>query len=176
MALLSPPQLPPPPFGQQWLDEAGHGLDPAGIELLSRAAQWVGGRLDGLRASTGEPMDAHSAEVACVLASIGADAETRASCLLSVLPEADGKADPHLRGDALRKAFGPDVMTLVQGTRALLRLGRLAGKVHDNTPDGTEQKEMQRKMLLAMAADLRIVLIRLASRLQSLRWFAATRT
>src|SRR3546814_4478452 len=35
---------------------------------------------------------------------------------------------------------------------------------------------MRRKMLLAMAADLRIVLMRLASRLQSLRWYAASRT
>src|SRR5690606_20386288 len=39
-----------------------------------------------------------------------------------------------------------------------------------------DQKEMQRKMLLAMAADLRIVLLRLASRLQSLRWHAESRT
>ncbi len=176
MVLPSTPSALPPPFSQPWLDEAGAGLDPAGLELLRCAAQWVSGRLQGLQASTGEPLDTHSAEVARILAGMGADAHTRASCLLSVLPEAAGQADPQLRVESLRKAFGADVMTLVQGTRALLRLGLLAGKASDSTAVGTEQKEMQRKMLLAMAADLRIVLIRLASRLQSLRWFAATRT
>jgi GTP pyrophosphokinase len=104
---------------------------------------------------------------------MGADAQTRASSLLSVMPESGGPAGS--RNDPLRKAFGADVMTLVQGTRALLRLGLLTGNASDVAAGGTEQKEMQRKMLLAMAADLRIVLIRLASRLQSLRWYAAAR-
>src|SRR5690606_8904372 len=45
----------------------------------------------------------------------------------------------------------------------------------DSATSGSDQKEKQRKMLLAMAADLRIVLIRLASRLQSLRWMALTK-
>src|SRR5690606_21564466 len=68
-----------------------------------------------------------------------------------------------------------EVLSLVQGTRALLRLGQLTGQAADSTASDTEQKEMQRKMLLAMAADLRIVLMRLASRLQSLRWYAVTK-
>ncbi|MFQ6688290.1 bifunctional (p)ppGpp synthetase/guanosine-3',5'-bis(diphosphate) 3'-pyrophosphohydrolase, partial [Bordetella pertussis] len=46
----------------------------------------------------------------------------------------------------------------------------------DSEAESGSQKEMQRKMLLAMAADLRIVLMRLASRLQSLRWHAETKT
>ena len=64
---------------------------------------------------------------------------------------------------------------MVHGTRALLRLGYIASQ---NTVEGkgaAEQKEKQRKMVLAMAADLRIVMLRLASRLQSLRWYARSR-
>jgi GTP pyrophosphokinase len=68
-----------------------------------------------------------------------------------------------------------EVVRLVQGTRALLRLGSIAKGASDAAVDALAQKEMLRKMLLAMAADLRIVLIRLASRLQTLRWHAASK-
>src|SRR5690606_30663204 len=98
--------------------------------------------------------------------------DTRASALLAVLP-ADGSRDPGQ--DAMRKDFGSAVVSLVQGTRALLRLGHMAAQARDSAAAGTDQKEMQRKMLLAMAADLRIVVMRLASRLQSLRWYASSR-
>ncbi|WP_050821277.1 RelA/SpoT family protein, partial [Bordetella pertussis] len=72
--------------------------------------------------------------------------------------------------------FGVEVARLVQGARALLRLGIVARHASDSEAESGSQKEMQRKMLLAMAADLRIVLMRLASRLQSLRWHAETKT
>jgi GTP pyrophosphokinase len=69
--------------------------------------------------------------------------------------------------------FGHEIAQLVRGTHALSRLGSLASGASAGALDSTDQKEMLRKMLLAMAADLRIVLIRLASRLQTLRWLAA---
>jgi len=159
------------PFDAAWSLAAGDGLDEAGRALLARAADWVREPLQGARASTGEPLDAHSAAVVLVLAGLGSDAVTRAAALLAVQPEPEGAVT---RQDPMRKAFGPEVTTLVQGVRALLRLGWVAGRAEDAADGG--QREMQRKMLLAMAADLRIVLMRLASRLQSLRWYAATRT
>ncbi|NYT76730.1 bifunctional (p)ppGpp synthetase/guanosine-3',5'-bis(diphosphate) 3'-pyrophosphohydrolase [Alcaligenaceae bacterium] len=165
-----------PPFDPLWLDEAGAGLDEQGLELLGKAAQWVRTPLAGVRASTGEPIIDHCAGVARILAELGTDAQTRASSLLAVLPEHQPASSSAANRDPLLKAFGNDVMSLVLGTRALLRLGHLAGKASESAALGTEQKEMQRKMLLAMAADLRIVLMRLASRLQSLRWFASSRT
>ncbi len=131
------------PFGASWLAEAGAGLDDAGRALLDKAVQCVGDRLAGQSASTGELLADHSAAVACILAKMGADAETRASSLLAVLPE-DGRAGS-VGADVLRKAFGPDVTALVLGTRALLRLGRLAVNASDSAASGTEQKEMQRK-------------------------------
>ncbi|MFJ0644151.1 bifunctional (p)ppGpp synthetase/guanosine-3',5'-bis(diphosphate) 3'-pyrophosphohydrolase, partial [Bordetella bronchiseptica] len=83
---------------------------------------------------------------------------------------------PTLRNDPVASEFGVEVARLVQGARALLRLGIVARHASDSEAESGSQKEMQRKMLLAMAADLRIVLMRLASRLQSLRWHAETRT
>ncbi len=160
------------PFDAAWSQAAGAGLDEAGRALLARAVDWVREPLRGARGSTGEALDAHSAAVVLILAGLGSDAVTRAAALLAVQPV---PGDEAARQDPMRKAFGPEVMTLVQGVRALLRLGQVAGRAGD-ADDGGDQKEMQRKMLLAMAADLRIVLMRLASRLQSLRWYAATRT
>jgi GTP pyrophosphokinase len=57
----------------------------------------------------------------------------------------------------------------------LLRLSGIASGASDGSEDAPLQKEMLRKMLLAMAADLRIVLLRLASRLQTLRWHASAK-
>ena len=163
------------PFDLAWFDRASAGLDQEGVALLKQAVQWVREPLAGLVASTGEPLDQHCADVVCILATLGADAATRASALITVLPFEGASNAAGTRQDPLRKAFGPEVVSLVQGTRALLRLGSLAGQAADKSASGTDQKEMQRKMLLAMAADLRIVLMRLASRLQSLRWYANTK-
>jgi hypothetical protein len=63
----------------------------------------------------------------------------------------------------------------VQGARELLRLSGIASGASAGFEDAPVQKEMLRKMLLAMAADLRIVLLRLASRLQTLRWHASAK-
>ncbi|WP_412034131.1 RelA/SpoT family protein [Pollutimonas sp. M17] len=175
MPTTDQPDIHAPPFDEGWLARAGEGLDEAGRHLLTLAAQWVRGPLLGLEATTGEPLDGHSAAVACILAELGTDAETRASALLAVLPGEHPASGAGARQDPLRKAFGTEVVSLVQGTRALLRLGHLAGQASDSAATGTDQKEMQRKMLLAMAADLRIVVMRLASRLQSLRWYASSK-
>jgi GTP pyrophosphokinase len=160
------------PFDARWLARACKDLDPDGQRLLHMAAELVREPLKGQLASTGEPLAEHSAAVVDILAELGTDAPTRASALITVLRD---DATPQAGSDALRKAFGSEVLWLVQGARALLRLGMLAGKASDTRADAGDQKEMQRKMLLAMAADLRIVLMRLASRLQSLRWFAGSK-
>jgi len=162
------------PFEQAWFERVSADLDDEGRALLAQAVDWVRGPLEGLTASTGEPLAEHGAAVVGILTELGTDAPTRASALLTITPErapaaAEGKTPP------LQKAFSAEVVALVQGTRSLLRLSHLAGKSSDTAVVGGGQKEMQRKMLLAMAADLRIVLLRLASRLQSLRWYASSK-
>lgn len=163
-----------PPFDAGWRGQVCADLDESGRALIERAVAWVREPLKGLHASTGEPLAEHSAAVVCLLSEMGTDAVTRASALLTVVPVEAPAAGA--RQDPLLKAFGAEVVSLVQGTRALLRLGHLAGQSSDTSAAGGDQKEMQRKMLLAMAADLRIVLMRLASRLQSLRWHASSKT
>src|SRR5690606_9596638 len=98
------------------------------------------------------------------------------AAFLAALPADLSQPAPPLRNDPIAAEFGAEVARLVQGARALLRLGMVARHASDSAADSGDQKEMQRKMLLAMAADLRIVLMRLASRLQTLRWHAESKT
>jgi len=158
-----------------WLDAAAAGLDPDGRAQLARAASSFAERYAGQQSITGEPLVVHAAGVGRILAGLHTDAATRVAAVLAALP-ADLQVPPqNLRNDPLAADFGDDVARLVHGAHALLRLGVVARHASDSAAGSGTQKEMQRKMLLAMAADLRIVLMRLASRLQSLRWHAATK-
>src|SRR5690606_25046545 len=136
-------------FDAQWLDRVSVGLDDDGRHLLMKAVDWAQERLEGAAATTGEPLNRHCAGAAVILAGLGSDAATRASALLSVTPE-QGEASGE-KQDVVLKAFGPEIATLVQGTRALLRLARVTAQARDTRVGGVDQKEMQRKMLLAMA-------------------------
>ena len=139
--------------------------------LLRRALDWLEPQVRDRVTASGEPVLGHAAGTARVLAAMQTDAPTRAAALLIAAPAGDSPG----QADAVSAAFGPEVGRLVRGTRALLRLGTIAGGASQAAADSAAQKEMLRKMLLAMAADLRIVLIRLASRLQTLRWHAASK-
>ncbi|MBO9328619.1 GTP pyrophosphokinase [Achromobacter pulmonis] len=166
----------PTPFDAAWRKEAGAGLDADGLALLDRAVAWAEPRFEGQHALTGEPLAGHGAGVVRVLAALQTDAATRAAALLAALPTDLMAPAPSLRNDPIAAAFGAEVARLVQGAWALLRLGVVARQASDAAAESGSQKEMQRKMLLAMAADLRIVLMRLASRLRSLRWHAESKT
>ncbi|CUI49578.1 RelA/SpoT family protein [Achromobacter xylosoxidans] len=175
---MSAPPVPdaPSPFDASWRQEAGAGLDADGLALIDQAVAWSVPRFEGQQALTGEPLASHGAGVVRILAGLHTDAATRAAALLAALPTDLTAPAPALRNDPVATAFGAEVARLVQGTRALLRLGVVARQASDAEAETGSQKEMQRKMLLAMAADLRIVLMRLASRLRTLRWHAESKT
>ncbi len=164
------------PFADAWRARVESNLDDSGRKLLREAVDWAAAGLQSRKAATGEPLAVHAAGVVAILSEVGADAEARAAAVLTMVPAGDA-AQAATELERVRKAFGTPVAALVQGARSLLRLGHFAGTAAtERGPQGQDQKEMRRKMLLAMAADLRIVVLRLASRLQSLRWHAASRT
>jgi GTP pyrophosphokinase len=122
---------------------------------------------------TGEPFLAHAEGIAAIVAPLRPDPDLLAAAYLfgvyDVLREPD---------EWLRARFGTGVAQLVADLRQLMRLSELTrtqgdtgGKAHGVD----DQAEALRRMLLAMANDLRVVLLRLASRLQTLRYYAATR-
>ncbi|AQC81491.1 GTP pyrophosphokinase [Bordetella pertussis] len=175
MSATSAPDT-PTPFDDAWRQLAAAGLDDAGQRQLAHAAAWAWPRFEAQKALTGEPLASHAAGAVRILASLHTDQATRVAAVLASLPADLNAPAPTLRNDPVASEFGVEVARLVQGARALLRLGIVARHASDSEAESGSQKEMQRKMLLAMAADLRIVLMRLASRLQSLRWHAETKT
>ena len=78
--------------------------------------------------------------------------------------------------EVVAKAFGASYASLVTHTRKLVAIQRAAREAQVEGEARAQQTERVRKMLLAFSRDLRVVLLRLASRLQSLRWYAASRT
>src|SRR5712671_2860005 len=142
------------------LDPLAEGLEANERALLGRALEFAEPLYAGQVLSTGEPTWAHALGLAANLAAIGLDAPGRAAGVLFAAPK-------HLGGpDALGEAFGAEIAGLASGVEKLYQL-RLATRANVG-----EQNEVLRKMVLGMVEDVRVVLIRLASRTQTLRWFS----
>ena len=105
-----------------------------------------------------------------ILAEIGVDGLTRISALLFVWVHRNKKALPEL---ATR--FGEETSELVNTVLELMRLHEVALQKAKTTTNPAVELETVRKMLLAMAGDIRVVLIRLASRLATLRYFSLSK-
>lgn len=147
------------------------GLSSADAARLSQAIQWAQPRYEEAVIAGDQPLWAHCLATGEILSGLQSDVASRMAAVLLALPAHQGKGL-----DPIVKDFGAEVGKLVQGTRALLRLGEVAREASTGMVWApADQKENLRKMLLAMAADLRIVLIRLASRLQTLRWHAKSK-
>jgi GTP pyrophosphokinase len=122
---------------------------------------------------TGENTLAHADAVAAILRSIGGSEAMQAASYLVY-------ACDHLNRpqEVIEKAFGESYATLAVETTKLVKVQRLsraaAGGSHIS-PGAASQTENIRKMLLAFSRDLRVVMLRLASRLQSLRYYAAAK-
>ncbi|MGE5622270.1 MAG: RelA/SpoT family protein [Bacillota bacterium] len=122
---------------------------------------------------TGQDAFAFAQGVATALAQLNADADTRIAGLLCELPVFDPKA-----AEGIEARFGKEIADLVGGIRQLMRLHeqtfgqKEVGKGKNASQQAAEQLETLRKMLLSMASDMRVVLVRLASRVTTLRYFA----
>ncbi len=140
---------------------------------VQRARAFAEPLLAGQVLDTGEDALGHADGTAAVLRHIGAGP---ALCAAAYLVYAgDYLQRPE---EVVRKAFGESYASLVTLTRKLVQIQRAARVVqpaHSGHGGHGLQTERVRKMLLAFSRDLRVVLLRLASRLQTLRWFAAQR-
>jgi GTP pyrophosphokinase len=134
-------------------------LDPAGQVLVRKAYDRAAMAHDGQHRLSGEDYVNHPLEVAAILADLQLDAETIAAALLH-----DTVEDTNLTADEVMKEFGPEVARLVDG---VTKLGRITMRT-----DQQQQAENIRKMMVAMAEDLRVVLIKLADRLHNMRTLA----
>jgi GTP pyrophosphokinase len=136
-------------------------------EALALAREVYGEKLLG----TGEPILQHALGMTLIVASLGLDADARIAALLFAASDHVPECD-----ERLKAGFGDTVAGLVAG---LHRLGTLrpltraaAGGGAEAGVDVKAQAEILRKMLLAMVNDIRVVLLRLASRVQTLRFLS----
>jgi len=126
------------------------------IPLIRRAYEFSEHAHAGQRRSSGEPFIEHCHEVALILAELHMDSATIAAALLHDVVE-----DTRYTLEDVRERFGDEVADLVDG---VTKIGLI-----QFTSFEQQQVEYFRKMLLSMANDIRVILIKLADRMHNMR-------
>src|SRR5687768_11539294 len=140
----------------QLLDRVKSYNADADLSIVRKAYEFSAKVHEGQRRRSGEPYLQHPIAVAGVLTSLRTDVTAIVAALLHDTLE-DTVATP----EELESEFGKDVMHLVDG---VTKIGKITFKSHEE-----KQAENFRKMLLSMADDIRVVLIKLADRLHNMR-------
>jgi GTP pyrophosphokinase len=128
----------------------------ANMERIKAAFDYAVSAHDGQTRKDGSPYVTHTIAAATIVAELGLDDETVMAALLHDVLE-----DTDVSYDELCQQFGQEVTDLVDGVTKLTRVQY----------SSLEEKQMEnlRKMLLAMAKDIRVILIKLADRLHNMR-------
>lgn len=141
------------------------------VQFVQSALAFATEAHEGQKRSSGEPFIEHPVATALYLAYINLDSTTLAAALLHDVIE-----DTGISKAELEKEFGADVARLVDGVTKLKRLDLLtddseSGNGSTPAPPTAEAARTAslRKMLVAMASDIRVVLIKLADRLHNMR-------
>ena len=174
--MKSLPTAPAAPAAPSPLAQATAYSLPEQAQALPRARAFAEPLLSGEALDTGENTLAHADAVAAILKLIGGSEAMQAASYLVYACE-------HLNRpqEVIAKAFGDNFATLALETTRLVRLQRQARQAQaagaraaaiPMAQTAAAQTENVRKMLLAFSRDLRVVMLRLASRLQTLRHYA----
>lgn len=126
----------------------------ADLSVVERAFEQAKNAHEGQLRKSGDPYITHPVAVAEILADLGLDPSTLAAALLH-----DTVEDTNYSSDQLRSEFGEEISNLVDGVTKLDRL----------TYGPTAEAETVRKMVVAMAKDIRVLVIKLADRLHNAR-------
>ncbi|MBQ8861701.1 MAG: bifunctional (p)ppGpp synthetase/guanosine-3',5'-bis(diphosphate) 3'-pyrophosphohydrolase [Clostridia bacterium] len=143
----------------QILEQTGKAYD---LEKIERAYTFARELHRGQFRKSGEEYIIHPIAVAEIVASLGLDTDSVCSAFLhDTLEDCSDKVD----AAKLRKDFGGDVVEIVEGLTKLIKIPF----------DDKEEEHMEnlRKMFLAMAKDIRVLIIKLADRLHNMRTLAA---
>lgn len=158
----------------------------ADSEMVRRAFRFAFEKHDGQKRRSGEPYIIHPVEVTEILAELEMDESTLAAGLLHDVVE-----DCDVTGEQLASEFGPEVASLVDGVTKLQIVGVDEGKERPATAEDEEELSAAalerrkkhaelaknaaniRKIFVAMAKDLRVIVIKLADRLHNMRTLGA---
>ena len=131
------------------------GVNKKEEEFLARAIEFAKRAHEGQKRLSGDPYFSHVLETAKTIAKLGMDTQTIAAGLLHDVLE-----DTKVTEAELEKEFGKDILFLVKG---VTKLGTLKYRGHER------HVESLRKFFVAMANDLRVVIIKFADRLHNLQ-------
>jgi len=140
-------------------------LSPDKLATIEEAYQFALKAHEGQVRRSGEPYLQHPLETAAILADLKLDASSIAAALLHDVPE-----DCGVPIEDIEAKFGPEIARLVDG---VTKLSQISGQVAEKPTRDDLQAESLRKMLVAMAEDLRVVFIKLADRLHNMRTLEA---
>lgn len=138
------------------IKKASSYLAEADLKMINRAYELANEAHEGQVRKSGVPYIVHPIAVAGILANLHMDAETVAAGFLHDVVE-----DTEITLDTLRKEFGVEVALLVDG---VTKLDKIKYKSKEE-----QLAENHRKMLVAMAQDIRVIMIKLADRLHNMR-------
>ena len=149
-------------LGHAVLMKASAYLPPKGRDLVEQALTFAAEQHAGQLRKSGDPAITHPLHAAETIANLQLDASTIAAALLH-----DVQEDCGVTNQEIEKRFGPEVAVMVEG---VTKLGQISGQAAEaRSGEEHTQAENLRKMFLAMAQDLRVVIIKLADRLHNMR-------
>src|SRR5262245_37137884 len=168
MKRLAPTPETDSPSSEPLLTQAATYLTPAEVETLGRACAFATEAHAGQKRASGDDYVAHPLAVALTLAEMRLDVGALVAAVLHDVPE-----DTAVPVADVEREFGAEVAHLVDG---VTKLGKMHWLPEDADGDGHVRRgeesawaESLRKMFLAMAEDIRVVLIKLADRLHNMR-------
>ena len=165
------PPLPHPGHGVSDVVQAASDMLPESADILTRARHFAAPLLASSVLGTGENELQHADGMARILEQMGGAPALQAASYLIYTASHLSKPE-----EIIGQNFGQEYTELVLQAMRLMQLQkhhREQGR--DQVADMSSQLEAVRKMLLAFSRDLRVLLLRLASRLQTLRWFAESK-
>jgi GTP pyrophosphokinase len=148
------------------LEKISDGLSSGDAARIRRALEFIEPVYAGKTLGTGEEIVRHVLGMALIATALRLDADTRLAALLFAVHEFYPDAK-----ERIAQEFSADVSRLVEGLHRLNGLRLAAPTASSSMHDVRTQPEVLRKMLLAMVEDIRVVLLRLASRTQTLRYY-----
>jgi GTP pyrophosphokinase len=152
----------PVPTAADLVAAAGDSISPERARLIEEAYEFAHQAHEGQNRATGDPYIVHPIDAAMTVADLRLDGAAIAAALLHDVVE-----DCGVSNEDISKRFGADVARLVEGVTKLSRLNLL--RPEDAAWDEGVQADNLRKMFLAMAEDIRVVVIKLADRLHNMR-------
>jgi GTP pyrophosphokinase len=149
-------------IGESLLKKVAGYLPPKGQQLVRDALAFAAEKHAGQVRRNGDPVITHPLHAAETIASLQLDANTIAGALLH-----DVQEDCGVTNEEIKKRFNAEVALMVEG---VTKLGKLSEQAAEPAAgDESIQAENLRKMFLAMAQDLRVVIIKLADRLHNMK-------